>query len=68
MRVDGELHGLSNNHVTAGLSSLTPGMPISAPGLLDVGPNQLDPSVIGYHARCASWVHGTPNNVTIDEN
>ena len=36
--------------------------------LLDVGPNQLDPSVIGYHARCASWVHGTPNNVTIDEN
>lgn len=68
VRIDGVLHGLSNNHVTAGLSSLPPGMPISAPGLLDVGPRQLDPFIIGYHAGCSTWRHGTPENVSIKEN
>jgi hypothetical protein len=68
VRIDGRLHGLSNNHVAAGLGYLTPGMPISGPGLLDVGPGTLDPSVIGYHAACSSWRPGIPDNVSIAEN
>ena len=65
---DGEIYGLTNNHVTGNYSHTAPGMPIFAPGLLDAQPGNLDPFTIGHHSLCAPWTPGTPENVPIKGN
>ncbi|WP_158808606.1 hypothetical protein [Beijerinckia sp. L45] len=65
---DDQLYGLTNNHVTGGYSLTVPEMPILAPGLIDVGPGNLDPFTIGHHSRCAPWTTGIPQNVSIKGN
>jgi hypothetical protein len=59
---DGALYGLSNNHVTGGCSHAGVGLPILAPGVLDVMPASEDPFTIGYHERALDMMVGTPDN------
>jgi hypothetical protein len=65
---NGEIYGLTNNHVTGNYSHTAPGMPILAPGLLDAQPDNLNPFTIGHHSLCAPWTTGTPENVPIKGN
>jgi hypothetical protein len=65
---DGQIYGLTNNHVTGNYAQTAPGMPILAPGLLDAQPGNLDPFTIGHHSHCAPWTPGTPENVPIKNN
>ena len=46
---DGEIFGLSNNHVTGNASYADKGLPILAPGIADVAPGSFDPITIGHH-------------------
>jgi len=64
----GTLFGLTNNHVSGGCNFSYPGLPILAPGPLDVGPNGVDPFTIGYHARILPMVDGLPQNVNVADN
>jgi hypothetical protein len=64
----GELFGLTNNHVSGGCGYSDPNLPIVAPGLLDVGPGAHDPFTLGHHAKVAQWVSGSPDNVDVSEN
>lgn len=62
---DGRLFGLSNNHVTGACSHSTPGLPILAPGVLDVAANGLNPFTIGHHAKALRMYVGTQGNVDV---
>lgn len=64
----GTLFGLTNNHVSGGCNFSHPGLPILAPGPVDVGPNGVDPFTIGYHARLLPMVDGLPQNVNVADN
>jgi hypothetical protein len=65
---NGVLYGLSNNHVTGGCSHAPSGLPILAPGVLDVAPLGHDPFTIGYHERALDMVVGTPDNTNPSSN
>lgn len=58
----GAIYGMSNNHVTGGCSHAATGLPILAPGVLDVIPLGQDPFTIGYHERVLAMRLGTPDN------
>lgn len=58
---DGVLYGLSNNHVTGGSNYAIPGMPIIAPGFLDVGAGVRDPETIGHHTKAFPFADGLPD-------
>lgn len=60
---DGTLFGLSCNHVTGGCSNARPGLPIVAPGILDVGADAPWPRTIGLHVRALPLVPGDPSAV-----
>lgn len=64
----GVLYGLSNNHVTGGCSHASVGLPILAPGVLDVIPLGQDPFTIGYHERALDMMVGTPDNTNASNN
>ena len=64
----GVLFGLSNNHVTGGCSHTNVGLPILAPGVLDVIPLGQDPFTIGYHHRSLDMMLGTPDNTNPSNN
>ena len=64
----GILYGLTNNHVTGGFNHSGVGLPILAPGVVDVAPNILPPFTLGYHNRVLPYVLGTSGNVNIAEN
>jgi len=64
----GRLYGLTNNHVTGGCNHTAIGLPILAPGVLDVAANTLPPFTLGYHTRVLPFVLGTSGNVNIAEN
>jgi hypothetical protein len=66
--VGGVLYGLSNNHVTGGCSHARVGLPILAPGVLDVMPLSQDPFTIGYHERALDMIVGTPDNTNPSDN
>jgi hypothetical protein len=56
------LYGLTNNHVSGGCSHAGVGLPILAPGVLDVMPVGHDPFTIGYHEKALEMVIGIPDN------
>lgn len=64
----GVLYGLSNNHVTGGCSHADIGLPILAPGVLDVVPLGQDPFTLGYHERALEMIVGTPDNTNSSNN
>lgn len=64
----GKMYGLSNNHVTGSCNYAEPGLPILAPGPLDVVAQGLDPFTIGHHTRLKPMVMGLPENVDVREN
>jgi hypothetical protein len=59
----GDLFGLSNNHVTGGCNFAGVGLPIVAPGIYDVVPNGLAPFTLGFHHAALGMVSGSPDNV-----
>lgn len=60
---DGNMYGLSNNHVTASCNFASVGLPILAPGVADVAPNNLPPFTVGFHHRALTLVAGSPDNI-----
>lgn len=57
---DGALYGLSCNHVTGGCSNARQGLPIVAPGILDVAAGLRGPQTIGTHSRSLPFIPGDP--------
>ena len=62
------IYGLSNNHVTGGCSHASVGLPILAPGVIDVMPVSEDPFTIGYHEQALDMMLGTPENAIAANN
>lgn len=65
---DGSLCGLSNNHVTGGCSNARIGLPILAPGVLDVTADGPDPFCIGRHETVLPMAQGIPGLVDVSAN
>ena len=65
---DGSLFGLTNNHVTGACNNAQPGLPILAPGPLDVSNEHRDPFTIGRHTRLLPINDGIPENIDISLN
>jgi hypothetical protein len=64
----GNLFGLTNNHVTGSCSHSLYGLPIVAPGIIDVSPTNLHPFTIGTHVTALEMVPGVQGNVDILKN
>lgn len=60
---DGKLYGLSNNHVSGSCNYASKGLPIVAPGILDVCANGLHPFTIGTHSKLLELRTGSPDHV-----
>lgn len=65
---NGTLYGLTNNHVTGGCNHSGVGLPILAPGVVDVAPNGVPPFTLGFHTRVLPFALGTSGNVNITDN
>lgn len=65
---NGDLFGISNNHVTGACNNAMPGLPILAPGPLDANETSCDPFTIGRHTRLLPINDGIPENIDIDAN
>lgn len=65
---DGQLVGLSCNHVTGGCSTALPGTPVVSPGIQDVSRDHADITVIGKHAGAANMAQGLPEVIDIENN
>ncbi len=65
---DGQIYGLTNNHVSALCSHVAPNTPILAPGVVDVGPYSLPPFTIGFHTKALEMKVGSLGNVDIVSN
>lgn len=59
----GILYGLSNNHVAGGCNYAPGGLPILAPGVLDVSPVMPHPFTIGTHHHQLQMLMGDPTTV-----
>lgn len=59
----GEIFGLSCSHVISGCGYIRSGMPILAPGVMDVVPDWPDPRVIGHFESALPLVAGDPRVV-----
>jgi hypothetical protein len=59
----GQLYGLTNNHVSGACNYAPTGLPIIAPGVLDVGPSNPHPFTIGSHVRQLPMLVGDPSSV-----
>ena len=69
VRVNGDLFGLSNNHVIGRCSYAEGGHPVLAPGNLDINPNFLiHPFCIGLYESCAPMLNGSPATVPVSGN
>ncbi|MGF6663839.1 hypothetical protein QF000_005507 [Paraburkholderia atlantica] len=64
----GKLFGLTNNHVTGGCNHSEIGLPIVAPGIMDVSAGALNPFTLGVHDRVIPYALGTSGNVSIADN
>lgn len=60
---NGELFGLSCNHVSGGCSNARVTAPIVSPGILDVGPGAPDVRTVGHHHRSLPFLQGDPSVV-----
>lgn len=65
---NGVLCGLTNNHVTGSCSHSQIGLPILAPGVLDVMAGGIPPFTIGLHLGVLSMIPGDGGNVDITQN
>lgn len=59
----GQIFGLSNNHVTGSCNYAPTGLPIVAPGVLDVGPTNPAPFTLGFHRSQLQMMMGDPTIV-----
>jgi hypothetical protein len=59
----GVLYGISNNHVCGNCSFADVGLPIIAPGIVDVIAGGLPPFTIGLHGKSLPLVSGSLSNV-----
>lgn len=64
----GVMYGLTNNHVTGGCSYSEPGLPVVAPGPMDISAQNRDPFTIGHHHSVLQLRTGTPDNVDVSQN
>jgi hypothetical protein len=62
------LFGMSNNHVTGSCSFAGVGLPILAPGVVDVAPNALPPFTVGFHEAALPLIAGSTDNVDHTKN
>lgn len=60
---NGDLYGLSNNHVSGSCSQAPIGMPIVAPGIMDVSAQNQHPFTIGVHYRAEQLISGAADVV-----
>lgn len=65
---EGRLLGLSNNHVTGGCNNARVGLPIIAPGVLDVQAGHPNPQTIGLHHSVIAMRPGSPSIVDPADN
>lgn len=65
---EGRIYGLTNNHVIGGCSYARIGLPILAPGVMDVTAVSRAPSTIGRFSGVAPMVSGDPQLVAIADN
>jgi len=65
---NGDLFGMTNNHVAGACNNAMPGLPILAPGPLDATEDACDPFTIGRHHRLLPINDGIPENIAIDVN
>jgi hypothetical protein len=63
-----ELFGMSNNHITGSCSFAGVGLPILAPGVVDVAPNALPPFTVGFHQAALPLIAGSTDNVDHTKN
>ncbi|MET3966836.1 hypothetical protein [Bradyrhizobium sp. S3.9.1] len=61
-------YGLTNNHVSGSCSFAPVGLPILAPGIVDVVPGNLSPFTIGFHSVALKMAPGSADNVIPSEN
>lgn len=64
----GQLVGLTNNHVTGVCNNAEPGLPILAPGPIDVRADGCEPFTIGRHLALLPIHDGHPENIPIEAN
>ncbi|GKQ46674.1 hypothetical protein PSTH1771_27840 [Pseudomonas syringae pv. theae] len=64
----GAILGLSNNHVTGLCNHSQVGLPILAPGVLDVSPGGVNPFTLGFHKSVLEMSIGTQGNVDVSRN
>lgn len=64
----GQLYGLSANHVSGLANYSDEGEKILAPGHSDITPAGCDPFTIGVHIRALPMIQGSPTNVNISDN
>lgn len=65
---NGIVYGLSNNHVTGCCNHTPVGMPILAPGVMDVFPGVIHPFTLGMHHSVLPMNVGTQGIVNVAEN
>lgn len=66
--LEGKLYGLSNNHVSGSCNYAAKGLPIIAPGVLDVCANGINPFSIGNHVKLLELRIGSPDHVPASGN
>jgi hypothetical protein len=64
----GQLYGLSNNHVSGSCNYAPTGLPIVAPGIMDVSPHNPRPFTVGLHDRQLTMLMGDPTVVNSQQN
>lgn len=60
---EGKLYGLSNNHVSGACSYAPTGLPVLAPGIVDVVPTNPRPFTLGIHTRQLPMQVGDPSSI-----
>jgi hypothetical protein len=65
---NGGLFGLTNNHVTGGCNNTRQGLPILAPGVMDVTDSVRSPFTIGWHDSVLTLRQGEPTAIDHKEN
>lgn len=65
---EGQLYGLSNNHVSGACSYAPTGLPVIAPGILDVSPSNPYPFTLGTHTRQLPMHVGDPSSIDHTQN
>jgi hypothetical protein len=65
---NGQMFGLTNNHVIGGCNNTRRGLPILAPGVMDVMADVRSPFTIGHHRSVLTLRQGEPGSINHMEN